>query len=227
MGSDPAGLTPQVPQAAPVKVQRQGCKLMPRSPRQDHEGAWQHVMNRGLDRQAVFGSDDDRQIFYDCLAAAMPRYGVQLHAYCLLDNHFHLLLFSESGRLSDAMRFLGGRFTQRINYREGRDGPLFRGRFTSVPVKSDAHLVQASRYIHRNPVEAGLVAEPWLWAWSSAQAYLGLTRTPAWLHTEAILEMLGPQNARQRYRELLGEEIGVVEQAAYGEVAAWGQTRRV
>jgi REP element-mobilizing transposase RayT len=89
-------------------------------------------MNRGLDRQAVFRSDGDRQIFYDCLAAAMPRYGVQLHAYCLLDNHFHLLLCSESGRLSDAMRFLGGRFTQRINYREGRDGPLFRGRFTSV-----------------------------------------------------------------------------------------------
>jgi REP element-mobilizing transposase RayT len=184
-------------------------------------------MNRGLDRRAVFRSDDDRQIFYDCLAAAMPRYGVRLHAYCLLDNHFHLLLFSESGRLSDAMRFLGGRFTQRINYRDDRDGPLFRGRFTSVPVNSDAHLVEASRYIHRNPVEAGLVAEPWQWPWSSAQAYLGLSRTPAWLHTEAILEMLGPQNARQRYRELLGERIGAATEAGYGDVAAWGQTRRV
>jgi REP element-mobilizing transposase RayT len=184
-------------------------------------------MNRGLDRQAVFRSDGDRQIFYDCLAAAMPRYGVQLHAYCLLDNHFHLLLFSESGRLSGAMRFLSGRFTQRINYREGRDGPLFRGRFTSVPVQSDAQLVQASRYIHRNPVESGLVAAPWQWPWSSAQAYLGLTRTPAWLHTEAILEVLGPQNARQRYRELLGEEGGVAEQVAYGEGVPWGQTRRV
>ena len=170
---------------------------MPRSPRQDHEGAWQHVMNRGVDRQAVFRSDDDRQIFYDYLAAAMPRYGAHVHAWCVLDNHFHLLLFSASGRLSDAMRFLGGRFTQRINYRDGRDGPIFRGRFTSVAVKSDAHLVQASRYIHRNPVEAGLVAEPWDWPWSSAQAYLGLVRRPAWLHTEAILEMLGPGDARQ------------------------------
>jgi len=179
---------------------------MPRSPRQDHEGAWQHVMNRGIGRQAVFRSDDDRQIFYDCLAAAMPRYGVEVHAYCLLDNHFHLLLLSRSGRLSHAMRFLGGRFTQRINYRDGRDGPLFRGRFTSVAVESDAHLMQASRYIHRNPVEAGLVAEPWQWPWSSADAYLGLTRTPTWLHTEAILEMLGPDGARHKYRELLGEE---------------------
>ena len=69
---------------------------MPRSQRQDHEVAWQHVMNRGIDRQAVFRSDDDRQIFYDCLAAAMPRYDVEVHAWCILDNHFHLLLFTRA-----------------------------------------------------------------------------------------------------------------------------------
>ena len=190
---------------------------MPRPPRLDYEGAWQHVMNRGIDRQAVFRSDDDRQVFYDCLAAAMPRYGVQVHAWCLLDNHFHLLLFSESGHLSDAMRFLSGRFTQRINYRDGRDGPIFRGRFTSVPVESDGHLVRASRYIHRNPVEAGLALEPWQWPWSSVQAYLGLTRTPTWLHTEVILDMLGAPDARQKYREFLAEETD----------ADWGKTLRV
>jgi REP element-mobilizing transposase RayT len=184
-------------------------------------------MNRGIGRQAVFHCDDDRQIFYDCLAAAMPRYGVQVHAWCLLDTHFHLLLMSESGRLSDAMRFLGGRFTQRINYRDGRDGPIFRGRFTSVSVESDAQLVQASRYIHRNPVEAGLVAKPWHWPWSSAQAYLGLVQTPAWLHTEAILEMIGPHDARQGYRELLEEETGAATEELQGEVVPWGQTRRV
>jgi hypothetical protein len=88
-------------------------------------------------------------------------------------------------------------------------------------------IVQASRYIHRNPVEAGLVAEPWQWPWSSAQAYLGLVRTPAWLHTEKILEMLGPHDARRRYRELLGEEIGAATQPVHGEVVPWGQTRRV
>jgi putative transposase len=183
---------------------------MPRSPRQDYEGAWQHVMNRGIGRQAVFHGDDDRQIFYDCLAAAMPRYGVQVHAWCLLDNHFHLLLLSESGRLSEAMRFLGSRFTQRLNYRDGRDGPIFRGRFLSVAIASDAQLVRTSRYIHRNPVEAGLTAAPWDWPWSSAQAYLGLVRPPEWLHTEAILEMLDPQDPRRTYRELLGEESGAV-----------------
>jgi len=202
---------------------------MPRSRRQDYEGVWHHVMNRGIDRQSVFRTDADRQIFYDCLAAAMPRYGVRVHAWCLLGNHFHLLLFSESGRLSDAMRFLSGRYTQRINYRDGRDGPIFRGRFASVPIASDAHLAQVSRYIHRNPIEAGLVPDPWQWPWSSARAYAGLARVPDWLHTDAILGMFGPQAARQKYREFLGEETDTATRASYAEWEGvpWGQTRRV
>jgi hypothetical protein len=101
---------------------------------------------------------------------------------------------------------------------------IFRGRFTSVAVNSDAHLVQASRYIHRNPVEAGLVVAPWQWPWSSAQAYLGLTRTPTWLHTEAILEMLGPNDARRKYRHLLSEDTDPAAQAVCGEGVPWGQT---
>jgi hypothetical protein len=117
------------------------------------------------------------------------------------------------------MRFLGGRFTQRINYRDARDGPIFRGRFTSVAVKSDAHLMQVSRYIHRNPVEAGMVAEPWQWPWSSAPAYLGLIRTPAWLHTEAILEMLGARCAPEvsrASRRGLGDTSGLRRSCAIG-----------
>ena len=116
-------------------------------------------MNRGIDRNVIFRGDEDRRIFCDCLAVAMPRYDLQVHAYCLLGNHFHLLLFSESGPLRTRMRFLGGRFTQRIDYRDRRDGPMFRGRFASVAIECDAHLVGASRYVHRNPVEAGLVPQ--------------------------------------------------------------------
>jgi REP element-mobilizing transposase RayT len=186
-------------------------------------------MNRGTGRQPVFRGDDDRRIFCECLAVAMPRYGVQVHAWCLLGNHFHLLLFSESGRLSEAMRLLSGRFTQRINYRDGRDGPLFRGCFTSVIVRSDAHLAQVSRYIHRNPVEAGLVADPSELPWSSARAYLGLIRPPVWLHMEAILDMFGPQRAREVYREFLDQETDAETLAGYSEweKEPWGQTRRV
>ena len=129
----------------------------------------------------------------------MPRYGVQIHPCCLLDNHFHLLLFSVG---SEAEAGCPGRdaglpvlavFTAADpTYRDGRNWPLFRRRFTSVAVEAMRSSFRASRNIHSNPVEAGLVAGPWQWPWSSAQASLGLTQTPAWLHTEAILEMLGP-----------------------------------
>jgi putative transposase len=197
---------------------------MPRPGREDYEGAWQHVMNRGVDRGAVFRSDDDRAIFLDCLAVTTSRFGLQAHAYCLLDNHFHLLLFSESGRLSDGMRFLTGRFTQRINYRDARDGPLFRGRFASVLVKSDAQLVCVSRYIHRNPVEAGLVREAWDWPWSSARAYVAMAAPPAWLRMDVILHMFKDQ--RGGYGEFIKAEVDEPTRRSY-DVMPWGQTRRV
>jgi len=187
---------------------------MPRPPREDHEGAWHHVMNRGINRAAVFRSDHDREIFLQCLVAAAERYQLQIHAYCLLGNHFHLLLLSEGAQLSDGMRFLTARFTQRINYRDGRDGPIFRGRFTSVMVKTDAHLVRVSRYIHRNPVEAGLAASPEIWPWSSAAAYVGTRAAPTWLRTDALLDMFGVA-ARREYRAFLEAPVDEQTRAAY------------
>jgi REP element-mobilizing transposase RayT len=187
-------------------------------------------MNRGVDRAPIFRSDADRGIFLDSLEAAARRYGLQVHTYCLLGNHYHLMLFSEKGQLSDGMRFLSARFTQRINYRDSRDGPLFRGRFASVPIKDDAHLVCVSRYIHRNPVGAGLVREPQDWIWSSAGAYLGTARAPPWLRTDAILEMFGTA-ARQEYRDFIAAEVDEPTRSSYRhwqiEPQSWGQTRRV
>jgi len=188
---------------------------MPRSPREDHEGAWHHVMNRGIARAAVFRSASDRSIFLESLTAAAERYGLQVHAYCLLDNHFHLLLLSERGLLSDGMRFLTARFTQRINYRDGRDGPIFRGRFRSIMIESDAHLVRVSRYIHRNPIEAALARSPEDWAWSSAAAYLGISEKPKWLETGAILEMFGAARARNEYKAFLEAEVDEATRKRY------------
>lgn len=187
---------------------------MPRSRREDHEGAWQHVMNRGIDRGVVFRSDADCWVFLECLGTAMTRYALQVHGYCLMGNHFHLLMFSEKGQLSDGMRFLSGRFTQRINYRDNRDGPLFRGRFASLLIESDAHLVCVSRYIHRNPVEAGLVREPEDWRWSSAAAYLGSVRAPEWLRTNAVLEMFGSEGRRE-YRAFLAAGVDDATRESY------------
>ena len=127
------------------------------------------------------------------------------------------------------MRFLSGRFTQRINYRDCRDGPVFRGRFASVIIKSDAHLVRVSRYIHRNPVEAGLAHAPEDWAWSSAGAYLGTKEGPTWLRTDAVLEMFG-RVARREYRAFLAAGVDEETRVSY---VGWvglergGQTRRV
>ena len=127
---------------------------MPRPPRTDFPGAWHHVMNRGADHRDIFEHDVDCDVFLDALAEAAERSALEVHAYCLMTNHFHLLLRSLEGNLAAGMQFLSGRFTRSINLRVGRDGALFRGRYTSVLVASDAHLVQTCRYIHLNPVVA-------------------------------------------------------------------------
>jgi putative transposase len=180
---------------------------LPRSKRRDYEGAWHHVMNRGLARAAIFGSDEDRLIFLDSLALAGHRFGVEVHAYCLMGNHYHLLVRSRSGRLAQAMQLLSSRYTQRLNYRDGFDGPRFRGRYTSFLVNSDAQLLRVHRYIHLNPVNAGLCLRAEDWRWSSASVYLGLAPPPEWLVTAAVLAMFGGEDPQRSYREFL--EAGV------------------
>src|SRR5262245_59994725 len=105
-----------------------------------------------------------------------------------MTNHFHLLLRSLEGNLPVVMKFLSGCFTRLINLRVGRDVPLFRGRYRSVLIASDAHLVQTCRYIHRNPVVARIAPTAESWRWSSAAAYLGRGKRRSWLKTDAILE---------------------------------------
>jgi putative transposase len=176
---------------------------MPRPLRLDHEGAWHHVMNRGAGRRAIFNSDTDREHFLGCCISAAGQYGLELHAYCLLGNHYHLLVRSVDGRLSDAMRWLSSRYTQSLNYDKGQDGPMFRGRFASVLISEDEHLLEASRYIHLNPVSAGLATVPVQWPWSSAAAYLNVTPPPPWLVTDAILGMFDAKGSTQSYENFL------------------------
>ena len=164
---------------------------MPRPRREDFPGAWHHVMNRGAGRGSIFTSEADRSLFLNCLTEASEQTDLEVHGYCLLGNHYHLLLLSRAGRLSDGMKHLAGKFTRLFNLRHNRDGPLFRSRFASVPIRTDAHLVQVSRYIHLNPVVAKLAEEPEDWPWSSAAAYLGHSCGPRWLRTTTILAMFG------------------------------------
>ena len=163
-----------------------GC--MPRPPRIDVEDGWHHVMNRGIDHARVFFADSDRIEFGQRLGDVFDRFGIRTHAYCLMDNHFHLLWHCPDGRLSDAMQRLGSLYTRHVNDRLGRDGALFRGRFHSRLITDDAHLVAAVRYIHRNALDVQGVASARDYRWSSHRAYLDLRTPPPWLCTDHVFD---------------------------------------
>lgn len=159
---------------------------MPRSPRLDPPGTWHHVMNRGARRQAVFLDQRDHFDFVGLLGQIEQRFGVEVHLFCLVGNHFHALVRSRDGRISDAMKYVSERFTRRSNDRHGFDGPIFRGRFHSEVVSDEAHHRWLFRYIHRNARDAGWLGALAAFPWSSLGTYLGAGTTGAsfpWLHS--------------------------------------------
>jgi putative transposase len=123
---------------------------MPRPQRIEYENAFYHVMNRGRGRQTIFHSDEYFQAFLAALAEAQQRFGCVVHAYCLMSNHYHLLIETPNANLSRIMRHVNGVYTQRYNRLQQTDGSLFRGRYKVILVDQDAYLLQLSRYIHSN-----------------------------------------------------------------------------
>ena len=176
---------------------------MPRGRREDFPGACHHVMNRGADRAPIFVDDLDRKRFLIELRGAAFAGSVHVICYCLMQNHFHLLLMTPEGGVSRMLQRFSSSYTQAFNRRHRRDGPLFRGRFRSVVVEDDAQLIQTTLYIHRNPVEAGLAHDAAQWKWSSAAALVGTGEMPDWLQGDYVLGLLGGVDPRRAYRELL------------------------
>jgi REP element-mobilizing transposase RayT len=148
-------------------------------------------MNRGIDHGVVFFDDSDRVEFGSRLADIHERFGVTIHAYCLMSTHFHALIHCPNGHLSQAMQRLGSMYTRHVNDRLERDGALFRGRFASRVIDNDRYLLAACRYIHRNPLVIPGVARPDHYRWSSHRTYLGLRPTPSWLRTDEVMAHLG------------------------------------
>jgi REP element-mobilizing transposase RayT len=107
-----------------------------------------------------------------------------------MDNHYHLLIHTPNNHLSKAMKLINGLYTQEFNYFENRDGPLLRGRYKSLLIKDDSYLLQVSKYIHLNPVEALMCTQPDEYPWSSFRYYAGSEPTPPWLRTNILLGML-------------------------------------
>src|SRR6185295_167128 len=166
-------------------------RRMARPLRIEFSGAVYHVTSRGNARQNIVVDDRDRSQFLAVLAHVVDRYGWLCHAYCLMDNHYHLLLETPQPNLSLGMRQLNGRYTQGFNRRHTRVGHLLQGRFTAILVEKEAHLLELCRYVVLNPVRAKLVSHPRRWAWSSYRATVGETRAPAWLRTDWILGQFG------------------------------------
>lgn len=143
-------------------------------------------MNRGLDRAPVFETHADHQRFTELFQDISQRWGARILAYCCMTTHYHLFLQPPGGNLSRFMRHVDGVYTQRLNRNRGRDGPLFRGRYKAVLVDVDSHLLQLVRYIHLNPVEAGLVETAGSYPWSSHGLYRARSK-PTWLAHEEVL----------------------------------------
>jgi putative transposase len=182
---------------------------MVRPLRIEFPGAYYHIMNRGLARQGVFADRVDRLAFIQLLADCHEMWGIRVLAYCLLPNHYHLLLQTPEGNLSRVMRHLDGVYTQRYNRRHGRDGPLFRGRYSAILVEEEAYMMAVARYIHQNPTAAGLVRSPEAFEWSSCGQYLTEGRKPPWLDTEQLLGRF-PRHGRRaaflRFTKATAEE---------------------
>lgn len=170
---------------------------MARKPRIHLPGGLYHVIFRGNGGQDVFLTDADRYRFYLLLQEGTHRFGYRVHAFCLMTNHIHLALQVGDIPLSRAMQNLSFRYTRWINWREKRTGHLFQGRYKAVLVDGDNYLLELVRYIHLNPVRAGMVTNPEEYPWSSHRAYLGKETLP-WLTTDWMLAQFGKNVAKAR-----------------------------
>lgn len=185
---------------------------MPRPIRIEYDHAYYHVINRGRGRQTIFHNSAYYRAFLTTLEEASTRFGLLVHAYCLMGNHYHLLLETPHANLSRIMQHINGLYTQRYNRLKKTDGPLFRGRYKAILVDKDAYLMQLSRYIHRNPIETKkpLVEKLEDYPWSSYPAYIGKNNPDGWLEQGVVLSALGKRSQKRAYQAYV--ELGVDEE---------------
>jgi putative transposase len=180
---------------------------MPRRPRHKQwtEAACYHLMNRGHNREAVLASDDDRRYFLQLLARYRQRFQVRLYHYCLMSNHFHVLLqLRDCRQLSRMVAGLLRSYVHYFNRRYGFVGHLWQGRFKSPGVEVEPYLLSCGRYIERNPLEAGLVEQPWDYPWSSCRTYaLGQADDLLTLHPYYLELGAEPARRQERWRAFL------------------------
>jgi REP element-mobilizing transposase RayT len=183
---------------------------MARPLRIEYPGALYHVTSRGDRQEAIFEDDQDRTAFLNVLGEVISRFRWRCHAYCLMGNHYHLMIETPEGNLTKGMRQLNGVFTQWSNRRHKRSGHVFQGRYKAILVDRDSYFLELARYIVLNPVRAAMVKHPNQWKWSSYGATSGSAMAPAWLTSEDLLAEFAKRRAaaRRKYREFVTEGMG-------------------
>jgi putative transposase len=191
---------------------------MARPLRIEYDGALYHITSRGNEKNAIFRGEEDRRNFLDTLQKVNERYNWICHAYCLMNNHYHMIIETPDGNLSKGMRQLNGVYTQLFNRRHRRVGHVFQGRYKAILIDKESYLLDVSRYVVLNPVRAKAAKRPEEWEWSSYRGTAGMGKphecsTPDW-----VLEQFGTKRrqAQKRYREFVA--AGIKERGIWNEV---------
>ncbi len=180
---------------------------MTRPLRLEFAGALYHVTSRGDGRDDIYRNDADNKQFLNVLSEVCQRFNWTIHAFCLMDNHYHLLIETPDSNLAKGMRHLNGVYTQRFNRTHKRVGHVFQGRYKAILVHKESYLLELARYIVLNPVRAHMVRSVKDWPWSSYRATAGQSQPPDWLNTEWLLSALAKTKgvAAKRYRTFVAE----------------------
>lgn len=182
---------------------------MGRPLRVEYAGALYHITSRGNERKKIFLEDRDRKKFLGTLEDYHSRYGILIHSFVLMDNHYHLILETPKGNLLKVMHGLNGGYTGYFNRRYGRSGHLFQGRYKGIIIDKDSYLIPLSRYIHLNPVRARVVERPEQYVWSSYPGYIGRGKAYKWVEYSWILSQFGSRRlgAKRKYKEYTEEAL--------------------
>jgi len=185
--------------------------MMSRPLRIEYPDAVYHVTSRGNARSDIFHSASDRETFLKILSGVVQRFNWLCHAYCLMDNHYHLLIETPDGNLSKGMRQLNGVYTQKYNWLHQKTGHVFQGRYKAILVEKDSYLLELCRYVVLNPVRAGMTEKPEQWIWSSYSFTVGMKKPPEYLTTDWILGLFhhNKSEAQKHYRRFVRSGIGL------------------
>jgi len=184
---------------------------MARPLRLELAGGLYHVTSRGDRRENIYDNDDDREKWLEILGNTCRRFNWRCHAYCLMDNHYHIVIETAEANLSKGMRQLNGVYTQYYNRQHGRVGHVFQGRYKGILVERDEYLLELARYVVLNPIRANMIKNIKDWKWSSYNAMIGHGNKRPWLEMGWILGRFSKQRKRaiEKYIDFVREGVGL------------------